>query len=222
MLILKRREGRDGRAAGKTEGETEPLDPDGASALFGQVGYEAARIDAIAEAAEVSVGTFYNYFENKADLLLAIVSMEVEEVLHQGEAVVAAPPATAEAALFALISTYYDHSLVYLTKEMWRTAMALSIQHPETPFSRRYFALDAALAEQVTALLRGLQARGTIRRDADAAALGEVIFADLNAMFTGFTMDETMPLATLTGRMAAHVAALTGLLAPPLRPLPAG
>ena len=44
-----------------------------------------------------------------------------------------------------------------------------------------------------------------------------VIFADLNAMFTGFTMDETMPLATLTGRMAAHVAALTGLLAPPLR-----
>lgn len=193
-----------------------------ASALFGQVGYEAARIDAIAEAAEVSVGTFYNYFENKADLLLAIVSMEVEEVLHQGEAVVAAPPATAEAALFALISTYYDHSLVYLTKEMWRTAMALSIQHPETPFSRRYFALDAALAEQVTALLRGLQARGTIRRDADAAALGEVIFADLNAMFTGFTMDETMPLATLTGRMAAHVAALTGLLAPPLRPLPAG
>ena len=44
-----------------------------ASTLFKQSGYESARIEAIAEMAEVSVGTFYNYYENKADLLLAIV-----------------------------------------------------------------------------------------------------------------------------------------------------
>ena len=52
-----------------------------ASRLFQESGYEAARIGQIAELAEVSVDTLYNYFKSKADLLLAIVSLEVEEVL---------------------------------------------------------------------------------------------------------------------------------------------
>lgn len=184
-----------------------------ASTLFGQVGYESARIDAIAEAAEVSVGTFYNYFENKADLLLAIVTMEVEEVLHQGAAVVAAPPARAEDALLQLIFTYYDHSLVYLTKEMWRTAMAMAIQHPETPFSRRYHALDAQLAVQVVAMLAALQNRGVVRAGLDADAIGTLLFNDLNAAFSLFAMQEDMPLDTLKDGARRRVRALTGLIA---------
>ena len=50
------------------------------------------------------------------------------------------------AALQALIEQYYDHSLVYLSKEMWRVAMALSIQQPDSPFSRRYTELDRRLS----------------------------------------------------------------------------
>lgn len=184
-----------------------------ASALFGQVGYEAARIDAIAEQAEVSVGTFYNYFENKADLLLAIVTMEVEEVLHQGEAVVADPASPAAEAVCALIATYYDHSLVYLTKEMWRIAMAMAVQHPEAPFSRRYRELDAALCAQVIALLTRLQARGDLRADVAAASLGEMMFNDLNASFTAFATDEPMTLDDLRGAVFARARGLMALIA---------
>ena len=72
---------------------------------------------------------------NKGDILLAAVGMEVEEVLAAGDAIVADPPADVIEALTRLIHQYYDHSLVYLSKEMWRTAMAFSIQQPETPFS---------------------------------------------------------------------------------------
>lgn len=176
-----------------------------ASALFGQSGYEAVRIEAIAERAEVSVGTFYNYFETKADLLLAIVSMEVEEVLNQGEEVLANPPASPQDALCALISVYYDHSLVYLTKEMWRTAMALAIQHPETPFSKRYRGLDAALSDQVVALVCSLQSRGAIREEARPQRLGEMIFLCLNGHFMAFTTSETMSLSTLKETVFAQV-----------------
>ena len=55
-----------------------------AARLFREAGYGAARMEDIAAAADVSVGTLYNYFETKGDLLLAIVSMEVEEVLTEG------------------------------------------------------------------------------------------------------------------------------------------
>ena len=60
-----------------------------ASDLFRAQGYDAIRIEDIAAAAEVSAGTCYNYFSTKGDLLLAIVSMEVEEAVDAGRALVA-------------------------------------------------------------------------------------------------------------------------------------
>ncbi len=45
-----------------------------ASDLFRKEGYEGARIEEIAARAEVSVGTIYNYYRNKGDILVAIVS----------------------------------------------------------------------------------------------------------------------------------------------------
>jgi AcrR family transcriptional regulator len=66
---------------------------------FREQGYGAVRIEDIAAAAEVSTGTCYNYFSTKGDLLLAIVSMEVEEVLDAGRPLVANPPADIAQAL---------------------------------------------------------------------------------------------------------------------------
>ncbi len=183
-----------------------------AATLFHAQGYAAARIEDIAAAADVSVGTFYNYFATKGDVLLAIVSMEVEDVLEQGRAIVANPPRDTAMALQALISGYYDHSLVYLTKEMWRTAMALSIEAPDTPFSRRYTQLDGLLCDQVCALVRQLQALGCIRPDCDTRAIGEVIFNNLNSMFTEFVRDDAMPVATLNAMVGRQNASLSVLL----------
>ena len=138
---------------------------DAALRLFREAGYDAVRTEDIAAAAEVSVGTLYNYFENKGDLLLALVTVEVEEVLEQGEAVVAAPPPDIMAALDLLIGGYYDHSTVYLTKELWRTAMALTIQAASTPFSARYTALDLqekTVKHYMTSILQKLHVRNRV------------------------------------------------------------
>ena len=183
-----------------------------ASRLFRDHSYGSIRIDDIAQAAEVSVGTLYNYFTNKGDLLLAIVSMEVEEVLESGKAVVADPPADVAQALARLIGIYYDHSLYYLSKEMWRTAMAISIEAPETPFSARYTDLDRMLAAQVCDLIRELQRRG-YARPCEAESLGLVIFNNLNQMFIEFVKQDDMPVATLHSTVARHNAVIADLLA---------
>ena len=184
-----------------------------ASRLFRKAGYAAVRIEDIAAAAEVSVGTFSTSFPTKGDLLLATVSMEVEEVLSLGQAVVDNPPPDVAEALGRLVGGYYDHSLVWLTKEMWRTAMALSIEAPDTPFSRRYTELDGLLRDQVSALIATLQARGQVRPDADAGALGDVVFNNLNMMFTDFVRDEAMTAEALTAAVTRQNAALARLLA---------
>lgn len=168
-----------------------------ASEMFRDQGYDAVRIEDIAQRAEVSTGTCYNYFSTKGDILLAIVSMEVEEVVEAGGAVIAAPPASVAEALDRLIRLYYDHSLHYLSKAMWRTAMALSIAAPDSPFSQRYTALDAMLARQVSDLVAALQMRGAARGEVEAAVLGQMIFHDLNQRFMAFVTDESMPLTAL-------------------------
>lgn len=103
-------------------------------------GYRSVRIEDLAEMADVSVGTVYNYYQTKGDILIATVAMEVEEVLTTGAAIVANPPMGVDRALLTLIWGYYDHSLEYLSKEMWRTAMALAIDAPGTPNGLRYSA----------------------------------------------------------------------------------
>ncbi len=172
-------------------------------------GYRSVRIEDLAEAAEVSVGTVYNYYLTKGDILIATVAMEVEEVLDAGKAIVADPPPGAEAALMKLITGYYDHSLEYLSKEMWRTAMALSIQEPDTPNGRHYTDLDRRLAAQVTDLIKVLQKRGDLPPRLDAFALGQVVFNTLNMLFIEFVKDAPMTLADLRDQVGRQIKTVT-------------
>ncbi|SDL59404.1 transcriptional regulator, TetR family [Franzmannia pantelleriensis] len=177
--------------------------------LFRSSGYRHVRIEDIAEIAEVSVGTVYNYYTTKGDILIAIVAMEVEEVLAAGETLLATPPAGMREALQALISHYYNHSLNYLSKEMWRAAMALSIEAPLTPNGVLYHQLDERLRAQVQALLASGQAQGEIDAQMDTDALGDLLFNSLNMMFVEFVSDDAMTLKALNARLSRQLDAMT-------------
>ena len=180
---------------------------------FRAEGYRSVRIEDLADTAEVSVGTVYNYYQTKGDILIATVAMEVEEVLEAGAALVADPPRGVDRALLTLIHGYFDHSLEYLSKEMWRMAMALSIEAPGTPNGARYSDLDRRLSAQVTDLIAALQARGEVRGDLDARALGELLFNNLNQMFIEFVKDDDMTLDTLKARVADQTRPVARLIA---------
>ncbi len=181
-----------------------------ATRLFYELGYDAVRIEDIAEHAEVSVGTFYNYFQTKGDILVAIVSLEVEEALFAGAAVVRGKPVSIVDALHRLIEVYFDHSVTYLSKDMWRTAMALSILNPDTPFSKRYSDLDGLLRDQVCDLILVLQARGMVLPELDASAMGEILFNNLNMMFIEYVKSDMLidALKAAVARQNAPIARL--------------
>ena len=198
------------RAKHKAERETRILD--GALDLFREAGFDAVRIEDIALRADVSAGTVYNYFATKGDVLLALVSLEVEEVLAQGRAVVETPPEGLQAALDALVGGYYAHSLTWLTKDLWRQAIALTIGAPGTRFSLIYAGLDDRLRAQVADLLAACQARGQMRGGLATEALADVIFGGLNQAFTDFVRVEEMAMEDLLAQMRARNAALAQAL----------
>ncbi|MBC8036921.1 MAG: TetR/AcrR family transcriptional regulator, partial [Rhizobiales bacterium] len=168
-----------------------------ATGLFREAGYEGTRIEAIAAEAQVSIGTIYNYYQNKGDILVAIVSMEVNEVLQAGHRIIQRPPKNVAKAIDALIATYIEHSLVYLSKEMWRQAMATSTQQPDSPFGKTYTALDRDLADQTCALIAKLQELGLVRGDIDGRGVGEMLFNSMNMMFIEFIKREDMTIKEL-------------------------
>lgn len=163
-----------------------------AADLFREVGYEGAKIEAIAERAGVSPGTIYNYYQNKGDLLVAIVAMEVNEVLKAGELHIRKRHQSAIKAVDQLAAIYIEHSLVYLSKEMWREAMATATRQPYSPFGRIYSDLDERLSEQVCTLLEALKQSGLWPNDIDTTSAGQLIFNNLNMMFTTFVKAEAM------------------------------
>ncbi len=180
-----------------------------ATRLFRETGFAGSRIEAIAADAGIAVGTVYNYFESKGDILVAIVAVEVGEVLNAGNRLLEAPPADVETAIEALIAIYLDHSLVYLDKDMWRNAMALTTQFPDTRFAAKYNQLDELLTDQVCALIGRLQQDGRVRPGIDARAVGELLFYSTNMMFTMFVKSTTMDLATLKSAIARQIHTLT-------------
>jgi AcrR family transcriptional regulator len=180
--------------------------------LFRTVGYEAARIEDIAVGAELSVGTFYNYFQSKADVLLAMVTLEVEGVLASGERSLRQKHKSVPAALDHLIGGYYANTFVYTTKEMWRVAMAQVTVNSGTLFSRRYTELDRRLIQQVCACLRGLQQKGMVASGVDTDALGEMVFNNLNMMFIECVRSDTMTTDELRNAVARQNAPLARLI----------
>lgn len=183
-----------------------------ATELFIRDGYDKTRIEDIAEVAEVSPGTTYNYYETKADILIAVVSMEVEESLSNGARIVDAPPASVADALIALPTLYYEHSLVYLSKEMWRMAMSFAIQRPRTPFSKRYTELDRRLCAQVGSLVLALQNNGLIKTGINHNAMAEVIFNNLNMMFIEFVKSEDMATEELKKSVIVQMTQLASFI----------
>jgi AcrR family transcriptional regulator len=184
-----------------------------AARLFRTSGYDAVKMEAIATAADVSIGTIYNYYQNKGDLLVAIVAMEVHQVLAAGQKVVAKPPANVERAVSKLIAIYMEHSLVYLSKEMWRQAMAITIQQPDSPSGIAYGELDQALTRQTCHLIEKLQALNLVHAEIDARSVGEMIFNCANMMFTIFVKNESMTVAVLLAQIRRQNHALVAAIA---------
>ena len=155
--------------------------------------------------AEVAAGTVYNYFQSKGDLLISLVALDGEEVRAAGKSIIASPPKDPVTAVHKLLTFYIDHSLIHLSKELWRNAMANALSQPSSEFGLAYAALDRKLADQVGELVASLQARGQIGAGIDPKTAGDVLFEVVNSLFQVFVAREEMPIALLKKALARQV-----------------
>jgi AcrR family transcriptional regulator len=140
---------------------------------FNRKGFSATTMQQIAEVADLAVGTLYNYFPSKNDLLVGIIEGQMEEIrrIDVRELVRRLQNAGSGSEVASwILSTVIRKSFV-LSKQNWREVFgAMVASRSELD---RMVELDFEAIGLLAVLLRNMQKRGLVRKNlsADAAAM---------------------------------------------------
>ncbi len=176
--------------------------------MFREQGYQASRIEDIAEAADLSVATFYNYFGSKADMLLATVLTESEMVIDAVDACISKPHQDVTRAFEEIVQVYFRLSFQLTSREMWREAVARTLLDPQAEFSVLYTDIDQRLREQLQRFLANMQTQGLIAAQVDTAALGCLLFNNVNMHFIETMRVKEQPAEAVCAQIMAESAPL--------------
>ena len=184
---------------------------DAARELFLLRGFDSVKVEHIAEHADVSVGTLYNYFGGKTELILRLSIIENERVavLAQEYDVTVDRPATETLAV--LIQKFFQPESMMLRQDLWRTGFALAFGDVKLRESRQFLSSDIALRQIVIDAAKSLQAKGLLRADLDCEAFGAALYNNANALFLEFTWTEEQTVELLNARIAEQTKAIVTL-----------
>ncbi len=143
---------------------------DAAFELFQTIGYHQTTMDAIAEKAEVSRATLFNYFPAKREILVPLTNILYRERIQpEMQACLETQPTTLQA-LHSLFLSIHQHILTFpdlyraLQEGFFHQKKAHSTQSAETGFS-----------ESLLAILRYGTSRGEVRTDIPLEKLAHYI-----------------------------------------------
>jgi AcrR family transcriptional regulator len=94
---------------------------DAAAAMFAREGFDSTRVESIAHAADVAVGTVYNYFPAKSDILLAVLVRDAQDAIEA---------AAAHESAYGLAATIVD-VMERRPRHLWRQLYAQALMDEE-------------------------------------------------------------------------------------------
>jgi AcrR family transcriptional regulator len=159
-----------------------------AEKLFASKGLDGTTMEDVANRADVSVATVYNYFGSKSALLLAGVADETDQMVTLGEAVLARPGSNPVRAVQRLLCIYGDH-LTSWDRGFLREVLGAAFQRSGgEELTVELAAMDQRLIEQMVTLLSGFQ-------DKQKLGKGVEVYEATMLLFSGFVLQLFMFLS---------------------------
>jgi AcrR family transcriptional regulator len=171
--------------------------------LFDRKGYVDTSMEEVAGRAGLAVGTLYNYFPSKDQLLLAISRVDTEHLLKIGERILADPPDDPVEAIAALTEVMVQ-GITTGERRLWRELFVASIAAPDT-LGARLFALDMRLIAQLTAMLDRLKARGSIDATVDSSRAAGLFYGICLTWTIAFATRADLTIETMRAEISESV-----------------
>jgi AcrR family transcriptional regulator len=161
---------------------------------FRQMGYEATRMEDIAEGANVSTKTVYNYFATKQMVLLELLTIDRQKLRAAYEFILADPPENPAEGLARLVRADVGDVKTVADKRLWRELMSAETRNHDR--ANDEFGQNRKIFTQyIEKLLRRYQAKGALRDDLSVPATVDIVYA-LNAHnFREYCSTEDMRLS---------------------------
>ena len=181
-----------------------------AALVFAEKGFQGASVSDIAEAAGVSKGSLYSYFNNKEDLFYATFQAYQAELLQQcQEAITAAPSASAKihALLTLTMASLRDNIALFpLTLELWAAASSGAARER---FAEVMESVYQEFRQLMTALIEAGKADGEFTQDVDANAMAAWLVGGLDGLMLQFWFDQSLPIEQMAEQFMQTL--LTGM-----------
>lgn len=178
--------------------------------LFADSGIENITIEAIADIAQVSGVTVYNYYGTKSGVLLALVAESDRELLETLQTALSGRAASVTDLVLGFAGIILDHTLTHLDKAIWRQVIAASVADSDPRFGKLYRDLDDRLAGVLIVELEGLARDGKIASGISVPDLGRAMFNLQNMRFIEFISKDDMSKAEVLSRLKGDLTALLG------------
>ena len=159
-----------------------------ARVLFFNYGYGSTTIEAIAEKAEVAVGTVYNYFESKSAIILAITAEDTSDALDKEVSIPENCTGFEGVKLYVYtfmqsLSVYPRKLICELMREAWSSDNSLS-----SDLIRQ----DLTLLGGLSTVLKELRDSNRIKSDTDIEHSALVIYGAVNTVLMWYATDENL------------------------------
>jgi AcrR family transcriptional regulator len=176
--------------------------------LFARLGFNSASVEMIAEAADVSPGTVYNFFPSKIEILMEIQLQEIESEMARRLAAAGSAPAEPRTGMLQLIEhqlrvldALNRHEVRLVTAHALLNGLASSV-------GQTYAAADAFFQSEILERLDAYRAAGALPEATQVQALGALIFSASNGEFYVWLADDTSTVDAVLTRLRGHLALL--------------
>ena len=164
-----------------------------ATRLFEQLGYSGTTMEGVAEKAGVGVATLYNYFRTKEGIAREIIAPDLRRVWALNEAVIADPPRDPAEAVLALVRNFQTAFDNWRFRRLLRALTLPPSGGAHSVMQELVDWSDQQAEQQFRDLLRALQLRGLIHKDADVKRMATIVFATFNHEFLLYITHENLP-----------------------------
>jgi AcrR family transcriptional regulator len=175
-----------------------------ALSLIGERGYSATSIEEIAGRAEVGVGTVYNYFHTKADIIVELYKRDIASNLRQGKEVIASLKDDYTETVVKLLVAYAAGYLGKHDKPLLREIYSV-VMSEQALARKELLQLDGMLVDQLAGLMAKAQRHNHIKTAVNPQEAAYILFSLTTYDFILFVTDDDLPFTELEETIKRHV-----------------